>query len=137
MRTQLARAMRAMKGAYKPGGGGGRCHETIARAYAGLTAAEKGRAMRDMHWEALRQFACGCLAPWEPVDWKRGKAVQGEVHEAVERVQCEMNEMVQAWRVRAAGGIEWERERGDKAEWMRLIVRAWRGGVRGASDGQW
>ena len=101
-----------------------------------LTAAEKGRAMSDMQWEALRQFACGCLAPWEPVDRKRGKAVQGEVNEAVERVQCEMNEMVQAWRERAAGGIVWERERGEKAEWMRLVVRAWRIEARAASEAQ-
>ena len=29
------------------------------------------------------------------------------------------------WRARAAGGMEWEKERGEKGEWMRLIVRAW------------
>ena len=54
--------------------------------------------------------------------WERCREahVQGEVHAAVEHVQGVLNEMVQAWRVRAAGGIEWERERGDKAEWMRL-----------------
>ena len=35
IKAQLAKAVKAMKGAYKQGGGGGRCHETIARAYAG------------------------------------------------------------------------------------------------------
>ena len=61
MKEQLARAMKAMKGAYKQGSGGGRCHETIARAYAGAVAVAKGEPMRDMHWAALRQFACGCM----------------------------------------------------------------------------
>ena len=98
----------------------------MARAYGGVVAAERGIAMRDMQWEALRQFACGCLPAWEPMDRKAGAKARSVVNEAIGYVQGALNMMVEAWRARAAGGLAWERERGDKAEWLRLVVRAWR-----------
>lgn len=119
------KAMKAMRGAYKPGSGGGRCHEAVARAYAGAVAAGKGEAMTDARWEALRQFACGCLPQWEAVDRKTGARVRGVINETMGYVQGAMEKMMDKWRARAAGGMEWEKERGEKGEWMRLIVRAW------------
>ena len=41
-------------------------------------------------------------------------------------VQVVMNEAVRRWRARAEGGIAWAAERVDKAEWLRLALRAWR-----------
>ena len=100
IKAQLAKAMKAMKGAYKQGSGGGRCHETIARAYAGAVAAEKGTEMTDGRWEALRQFACGCLPDWEAVDRKTGVRVREMVNETIGFVQGAINEMIRAWRAR-------------------------------------
>ena len=37
-----------------------------------------------------------------------------------------MANTVMVWRARAEGGIEWQKERIEKREWLRLIVRAWR-----------
>ena len=131
IKEQVAKAMKAMKGAYGPGSGGGRCHETIARAYAGAVMAEKGAEMTIERWEALRQFAGGCLPHWEAVDRKTGARVRGVVNETIGYVQGEMANAVAAWRARAQGGLEWQRERIEKREWLRLIMRAWRDyGVR-------
>ena len=47
------------------------------------------------------------------------------VVDAVLQVQEGMQEMLDMWKGRAAGGMSLERERLDKAEWMRLVVRAW------------
>ena len=126
IKEQMTRAMKAMRGAYKQGGGGGRCHETIARAYAGAVMASKGVGMGDRHWEALRQFACGCLPAWEAVSTKEGGKARTVVMESIDGVQGVMAAMVSKWRERAAGGVEWERERMDKGEWMRLVLRAWK-----------
>ena len=55
--------------------------------------------------------------------------VRGVVQDTIYYVKEGMAEMVQTWRAHAAGGIEWERERVQKVEWLRLVVRAWRSEV--------
>jgi hypothetical protein len=106
IKEQLAKAMKAMKGAYRPGSGGGRCHETIARAYAGAVMAEKGAVMTTERWEALRQFASGCLPHWEAVDRKTGARVRGIVNEAIGYVHlCRVQ-----WQMRWRRGERVQRE---------------------------
>ena len=58
------------------------------------------------------------------------------VQEAIDYVQKEMCEAVRVWRARAAGGLEWERERGEKREWLRLVVRAWHSEARNSEEGR-
>ena len=70
-------------------GVGGATRPSLEHTRDGAVAAAKGEPMRDMHWAALRQFACGCMPQWEAIDRKAGTRVRGVVGEAIRGVQSE------------------------------------------------
>ena len=83
--------------------------------------------MTEAAWLALQQFAAGILPRWKARDSRGARAARQVVCDMIERVQQSMQGVLQAWRSRAAGGVSFERERAEKADWLRLVLRAWKG----------
>ena len=122
-----------MKGRYT---GECACHATIARAYAGATAAERGEEMDEGKWIALQRFAAGILPRWKAKDWKGEREAKETVCKMIRLVQQLMHDMLRAWRERAAGGIAFQQQRRTKAGWLQLAITGWRTEARTSRAGK-
>ena len=84
----LKKARDTMKGKYH---GTCACHATIARAFAGATAAMKGEEMDEGKWLALQRFGAGVLPQWTARSDKDKKAAKEIICDIIRQVQGHMH----------------------------------------------
>ena len=107
-------------------GGGQHLLHAAAVAYAGAAAARRGEDMTAAQWQAVQRVMCGILPEWEGTDLKQRSTQQQIVVQQLWSVAENGAEFLQQWKVKAAAGVEWLRQREQSREWLKLVLRAWR-----------
>ena len=94
--------------------------------------------MTAAQWQAVQRGMGGILPEWEGTDLKQRSTQQQIVVRQLWSMAEDGAEFLQRWKVKAAGGVEWLRQREQSREWLRLVVRAWREEVErhGGRDGR-
>ena len=119
-------------------GGGASLLHAAAVAYAGAAAARRGEDMSEAQWQAVQRVMAGILPEWTGTDLKQRSTKQQIVTQQLWKLAGTSVAHLEEWKIQAAAGSEWLRQREASTGWLQLVLRAWREEVErhGGRDGR-